>query len=126
MRYAWMEEKTMKSYWRASLRAPDNTETCEVFEGEATDTPAWNAGQAWLLQNALPRMLAVSAVDGMDVTSHAHSRFTDALLSQSGDIVVWSDPWEMRLEHYPTEVWSETVSPDTTATTEPFLAGLTA
>ena len=115
----------MKSYWRASLRAPDNTETCEVFAGEARDTAAWNSGQAWLLGNALPRMLEVS-VDGMDITSHAHSRFTDALLSQAGDIVVWCEPWEMRLEHYPAEAWGETVTPDTTATTEPFLAGLTA
>ena len=70
-------------------------------------------------------MLKVS-IDGMDVTSHTHSRFTDALLSQAGDIVVWCEPWEMRLEHYPAEAWDETGSPNTRATTEPFLAGLTA
>ena len=114
----------MKSYWRASIQAPDNTETCEVFEGEEADAAAWNAGQAWLLSNALPRMLATS-VDDMDTTSYAHSRFSDALLSQKGDIVVWCDPWEMRLEHYPAEAGSGTPSPDETAT-EPFLKGLMA
>ena len=94
----------MQSYWRASLRAPDGTEMADVFNGEATEAKAWDAAQAYFLSTVLPKMLEVGN-DDMSVTSYAHGRFTDALLSAAScdEIVLWCDPWELRLEHYPEE-----------------------
>ena len=95
-----------KSHWQASLRAPDGTEMSEIFEGERNNSSAWNSASAWLMNKALPRMKTTE--EGLsNTTEYAHGRFQDALLSQTGDIVVWCDPWEMRLEHYTAQVIEE-------------------
>lgn len=94
-----------QSYWRASLRAPDGTEMAQVFNGEATEAKAWDEARDYFLSTVLPKMLEAGN-DDMSVTSYAHGRFTDALLSASScdEIVLWCDPWELRIEHYPEEL----------------------
>lgn len=91
-----------KSIWQASICAPDGSVLSEVFEGERNNTTSWNAANAWLLHEALPKM-QMPDHSHCSMTQRAHSRFMDALLSQDGDIVIWCDPWEMRLEHYTAE-----------------------
>ncbi|AXK43813.1 hypothetical protein [Erythrobacter aureus] len=89
-----------QSMWHASLRAPDGSVLSEEFPGARDDRGAWNAANAWLLHDALPRMHDASGAGGRcGLTERARSRFHDALLSYDGEIVI-DEHFELRLEHY--------------------------
>ena len=111
-----------KSIWHASIRAEDGSVLAQSFEGEKDDSNAWNAARLWLENTAVPALRDTTTESPASL--QACDRFAEALRSQKGDIVMWEEPCEMRLEFYPADFLEENarlLAPKSSGSVDPAL-----